>query len=201
MSTDEMSAVESTRARKMLLGESVRIMLEHPLFGVGPGIFSAALAGEQKQRGQYQTWHEANNSFTQLGSEAGIPALGVFLTIVFYCLKRTVSIYRRERRDPNQIGISRMAASLAMALVIYIISATFGTYSYTIEFPVLAGLIQALDVCVRRKINSGAVIAPARRQARLATPAFDSPAPDYVRTSPLSSSRLYASQAILQAPS
>src|SRR5260370_27822657 len=181
MSTDEMSAVESTRARKMLLGESVRIMLEHPLFGVGPGIFSASLAGEQKQRGQAQTWHEAHNSFTQLGSEAGIPALCVFLTIVIYCLKRTVSIYRRARRDPPQIGISRMAASLAMALVTFIISATFGTYSYTIEFPVRAGLIQALDVCARRELNSGAVFSPPRAPTRL----VNSPRPAHVPTSQL----------------
>lgn len=185
MTADQMSAVESTRSRKMLLGESIRVMLEHPLLGVGPGVFSAALAGEQKQRGEFQTWHEAHNSFTQLGSEAGIPALCIFLTVVFYCLKRTVSIYRRSRRDPNQIVITRMAASLALALVIFLISATFGTYSYTMEFPILAGLVQALDVCVRKEIKAASTVTPARPQTRLATPAFDSPRPEYARTSQL----------------
>jgi hypothetical protein len=51
MTPDELSAVESSRARKMLFEESVRLTLEHPVFGVGPGIFSAALAGEQQARG------------------------------------------------------------------------------------------------------------------------------------------------------
>jgi O-antigen ligase len=189
MSSDEMSAVDSTRARKMLLGESIRVMWEHPVFGVGPGVFSAALAGEQKQRGELQTWHEAHNSFTQLGSEAGFPALIIFIFLVFYCLKRTASIYRRARGDPNQIAICRMAASLFMALVIFVISATFGTYSYTIEFPILAGLIQALDVCVRNEIKNAPVIVPARLQTRTAAPALHSQVPNYVRNSRLRHNR------------
>ena len=184
MSSDEVSAVESTRARKMLLGESIRIMFERPIFGVGPGVFSAALAGEQKERGEAQTWHEAHNSFTQLGSEAGFPALIIFTTLVLYCLKRTVSIYRRARGDPNQTEICGMAASLFMALVIFVISATFGTYSYTIEFPMLAGLIQALDVCVRNEIKNAPVIVPARLQTRTAAPALNSQVPNHVRNSP-----------------
>jgi O-antigen ligase len=183
MSSDEMSAVESTRARKMLFDESVRVMLEHPVFGVGPGIFGAALAGEQKQRGEFQTWHEAHNSFTQLGSEAGIPALILFVALVIYCLKRTVSIYRRARGDPNQIVICRMSASIAMSLVIFMISATFGTYSYTIEFPILAGLVQALDVCVRKQLKTAPVVVSAHLQPRLVVPTFNSQVPKYVRNS------------------
>jgi O-antigen ligase len=168
MSASEFSAVESTRARKMLFQESARLMLEHPLFGVGPGIFSAALASEQKQLGQYQTWHEAHNSFTQLGSEAGIPALGLYLAALLYCVKRTVSVYRRTRGDPNQIVICRMAATLFMALTIFIIFGAFGTYSYTFQFPVLAGLVQAFYVCASKEMKTAAVIVPTRLQTRSA---------------------------------
>jgi O-antigen ligase len=189
MSADEMSAVESTRARKMLFGESVRVMLEHPLFGVGPGIFSAALAMDQKGRGEFQTWHEAHNSFTQLGSEAGIPALIIFIALVVYCLKRTVSIYRRTRRDPNQMAICRMAASLGMALVIFTISATFGTYSYSMEFPILAGLVQALDMCVRKELKTAPVIVSTRLPTRLVAPRLNSQVPNYVRDSRLRHTR------------
>jgi len=162
MSSDELSAVESTRARKMLFTESVRLMLEHPVFGVGPGIFSAALADDQKERGQEQSWHEAHNSYTQIGSEMGVPAFLLYVAVLLYSVKRAVSIYRRTRKDPAQAAISRMAASLSMALVIYAICATFGNYSYSFQFPVLAGLVQAFDMCVRKETNAAPSIVPAR---------------------------------------
>jgi O-antigen ligase len=189
MSADEYSAVESTRARKMLFQESVRLMLEHPLFGVGPGIFSAALASEQKQLGQRQTWREAHNSFTQLGSEAGIPALGLYLAAMLYCMKRTVSIFRRARGDPNQIVICRMAATLIMALTIFVIFGAFGTYSYSFHFPVLAGLMQAFYLCASKEMKTAAVIVPARLQSRSATPTLHSQVPKYVRNSRLRHNR------------
>jgi O-antigen ligase len=181
MSADQYSAVESTRARKMLLQESIHIMLEHPLFGVGPGIFSASLAAEQKERGEYQTWHEAHNSFTQLGSEAGIPALLLYVGVVVYCLKRTISIYRRTRHDPNRILICRLAGSLAMSLVVFAICASFGNYSYTFHLPIVAGLVQAFDVCVRRDMMSAPAIVPVLSQVRPITPTQNSKVPNYVR--------------------
>ena len=108
MSADELSAVESTKARKMLVQESVRVMLEHPLFGVGPGIFSAALAKEQKDRGEAQSWHEAHNSYTQVGSEMGIPAFLMYTAVLLYSMKRAASIYKRTRKDPARVTIRRM---------------------------------------------------------------------------------------------
>jgi len=180
MSEDQMSAVESATARKMLFQESVRLMLEHPLFGVGPGIFSAALAGEQKTRGLQQSWHEAHNSYTQIGSEMGIPAFLIYVAVLVYSMKRAISIYRRTRKNPAQIAICRMAASLSMALVIFAICAAFGTYSYTFHLPVLAGLVQAFDMCVRKETNRTPSIVPALLPTRPAvTP--NPQVPSYVR--------------------
>jgi O-antigen ligase len=181
MSNDELSAVASATSRKMLLEESVRLMLEHPLLGVGPGIFTAALAVEQKARGQAMSWHEAHNSYTQIGSEMGIPAFLIYLAILIYCLKRAVSIYRQTRKDPARIAICRMAASLSMALVIYAVCATFGNYSYTFQFPVLAGLVQAFDVCVRKEMSRAPLIVPARLPVRPVALTPDPMVPTYVR--------------------
>ena len=181
MSENQVSAVESTAARKMLLQESVNLMLEHPLFGVGPGIFAAALAGEQKNRGELQSWHEAHNSYTQVGSEMGIPAFLLYVSILLYCMKRTVSTYRRTRRDPARVAISRMSASLSMALVIFAICAFFGTYSYTYQFPVLAGLVQAFDVCVRKEMGTRASIVPTPLPSLPVALTPNSQVPNYVR--------------------
>jgi len=124
------------------------------------------LAVEQKARGERQSWHEAHNSYTQIGSEMGVPAFLLYTGALFYCLKRAISIYRRTRKDPAQIVICRMAASLSMALVIYAVCATFGTYSYTYQFPVLAGLVQAFDVCVRKEMTTTQPVVPARFPTR-----------------------------------
>jgi putative inorganic carbon (hco3(-)) transporter len=181
MSTGEKSAVESTRARKMLFQESVRLMMEHPLLGVGPGIFSAALAGEQEKQGKKQTWHEAHNSFTQIGSEAGIPAFALYLGVLLYCGKRTISIYRRTRLDPNRIVISQMAGTLAVSLMVFAIGAAFGTYSYTIHLPILAGLVQAFDVYVCREMKTAPATAPSPPRIHLAPPTLNPKVPIYVR--------------------
>ncbi len=181
MSVDQLSAVESTEARRMLLQESVRLMLEHPLFGVGPGIFSAALADEQKDRGQQQSWHEAHNSYTQIGSEMGIPAFLIYTGILLYSMKRAVSIYRRTRNDPARVAIFRMAASLSMALVIYAVCAFFGNYSYSFYLPVLAGLVQAFDVCVRKEMNTTPSIVPTSLPTRPVASTPNPQVPTYVR--------------------
>jgi O-antigen ligase len=181
MSVDQLSAVESTEARRMLLQESVRLMLEHPLFGVGPGIFSAALADEQKDRGQQQSWHEAHNSYTQIGSEMGIPGFLIYVTVLVYSMKRAISIYQATRKDPARIAISRMAASLFMALVIYAIFATFGNYSYSYYFPVLAGLVQSFDLCVRKEMNTTQSMVPTSLPTRLAASTPNPQVPTYVR--------------------
>jgi O-antigen ligase len=181
MSADERSAVESTRARKMLFQESVRLMLEHPVFGVGPGVFSAALAGEQQKLGELQTWHEAHNSYTQLGSESGIPAFALYVGVLLYCFKRTISIYRSTRRDPNRIIIRQMAGTLAMSLLVFAIGATFGTYSYTIHLPVLAGIVQAFDVYVRKEMKTVPATVTSPQPTILATPTLNPRVPNYVR--------------------
>jgi O-antigen ligase len=163
MSVDELSAVESTRARKMLFEESIRLMFEHPLLGVGPGIFSVALAGEQKEKGEFQTWHEAHNSFSQMGSEAGIPAVLICFAILFYCFKRTITIYYRSRRDPKRIATTRMAAALFMALVVFTTCAAFGNYAYSFHLPLLAGLVQAFDIAVRKSAKAVPAALPVRQ--------------------------------------
>ncbi len=181
MSDDEKSAVESTRARKMLFQESVRLTLEHPLFGVGPGIFSAALAGEQKRLGETETWHEAHNSFTQLSSEAGIPAFALYAAVLLYCFKRTLSIYYQTRRDPSRVVISQMAGTLAVSLLVFTIGAAFGNYSYAVLLPILAGLVQAFDVYVRKEMKTVPATVTSPQPTILATPTLNPRVPNYVR--------------------
>lgn len=66
--------------------KGIMLMLGRPLFGVGLGQFDTAMGGSEGG-----VWLVAHNSFVQVGSELGIPGLGVFLAMLF-------SIYRLSRK-------------------------------------------------------------------------------------------------------
>jgi hypothetical protein len=100
---------------------------------------------------------------------------------VLYITKRAVSVYRRARRDPNQVLVCRMAASLSMAMVIFLVCASFGTYSYTFHLAVLAGLTQAFDVCVRKEMNARPPVSPSLLQTPPVALTPNPQVPTYVR--------------------
>ncbi len=74
-----------------------------------------------------------------------------------------------------------MSAALFMALVIYAVCATFGNYSYSFQFPILAGLVQAFDVCVRKEMNTTPSIALTRLPTRPVASTPNPQIPTYVR--------------------
>ena len=84
-------AAASAEARKLLLIRSLELTAEHPLFGVGPGEFIDAEAGEAKEEGRAAMWHFSHNSYTELSSETGITGLCSVPCSVFRRLSRFVS--------------------------------------------------------------------------------------------------------------
>jgi hypothetical protein len=100
----------SREARTELMELSFDEMLAHPIVGVGPGNF-----------GSYSgTWRVAHNSYTELGAEAGIPALLLFLLI----LGKSVLNLKRVEKSPLyktdkeiQVFTGAMLASFAAFLL------------------------------------------------------------------------------------
>jgi len=83
-SKDVASAAASAEVRRENFVHSVVVTVQHPLFGVGPGDFQVIDGG----------WHVSHNVFTQLSSEAGLPALVLFLMI----FTRAFALVRRARQ-------------------------------------------------------------------------------------------------------
>ena len=113
----------SLAARQMLLKESIVLSLEHPLFGVGPGNF-AVVNG---------TWAVAHNTYTELGAEAGIPALVLFLAILILAyrnLRRTRKLLRQQ--DDQELRI--LTGALTASLAAYVMGAFFADTAYQL-FP------------------------------------------------------------------
>lgn len=106
-------------ARKELLKKSIMLTLQHPLFGVGPGNFASAT----------QYWHVTHNTYTQWSSEAGIPALILFLLILRQVFRNLRDIRKTQRfRDDPEVQI--LTGALRASFAGYLLGAFFASYAY-----------------------------------------------------------------------
>ena len=114
---DATSAYGSAQARQRLLWRSLEITAEHPLFGIGPGNFQV-ISG---------VWHETHNSYTQISSEAGIPALILYLSIL-WCGFRNIRIVKKSSQNEKQLKL--LAGALHASLAGFVIGSCFGSVAY-----------------------------------------------------------------------
>jgi O-antigen ligase len=148
LSDSERSAVESMDIRKALLFSSLQLTMQHPLMGVGPGMFAvanASYAEETTGRSNWNAWHETHNTFTQLSCEDGLPGLFLYCLTLLFCFKIAFSVEKRARRYPAMSSVRQMAFALRLALVAFAGTAVFASNAYVYYFPMLAGLCVAVE--------------------------------------------------------
>jgi len=111
------SAYSSAQQREQLLSRSIDLTLEHPLLGVGPGNF-IWLSGN---------WHVTHNSYTEMSSEAGIPALVLYVLILWagFANLQKIKRFPHPKRD-----IRVLAACLKAALAGFIVGSFFLSLAY-----------------------------------------------------------------------
>src|SRR5207249_4894978 len=73
------SAKESADDHFAALDQSIRYTLEYPIFGLGLGNFGVASGTDV---GRPEAWRTTHNTYTQISSEAGIPALMLFVGLL-----------------------------------------------------------------------------------------------------------------------
>jgi O-antigen ligase len=147
--TMEAHGEASLEARTQLLKDSLRLMAQHPIFGVGPGMFPAVAGG----------WHVAHNTYTELGAEAGLPALLLFLALLITAGRRM----RRVRKLPGYAAdpsIRLWAGALWAGLAGYAAGAMFASTEYTLFPYFLVGYICALYQIASKPPATGAATAP-----------------------------------------
>ncbi len=174
---DEDQGEASADARRELFRKSVKITLSHPIVGVGPGMFAVAennLAIDQGRARGY--WHETHNMYTQVSSENGIPAFLFFVAILVTMMKRLSQI-RRLENDPEQPGVAeaaRLAYSIRLALIGFLVTGIFLSCAYSELFFVLCGLTVALQRAISRSVVTIAA-PPSASPARAPVPALNAP--------------------------
>jgi hypothetical protein len=124
---------DAKQARAELLVKSLATTARHPVFGVGPGQF-AAYTG---------LWRVTHNTYTELSSECGIPALILFLLIIRECFKNLARTRATERyrAEPD---IRMYTSALWVGLASYLVGAAFASTAYQLFPYFMVGYTTAL---------------------------------------------------------
>ena len=168
----EKSAMESADLRKELLLASLKLTLQHPLLGVGPGMFSVANANYTETttgHSDYNAWHDTHNTFTQLSCEDGLPGLFLYGLAMLFCFGIVRSAEKRARQDPAMASLLHMAFALRLALVAFTGTALFAGLAYAYYFPMLAGLCVAVERAVAAQTAAQTPAGSAQPDAALRT--------------------------------
>jgi O-antigen ligase len=126
-SGDTTGAASSAYARRALLLQSIAITFEHPLFGVGPGVYAAAAADRAKEIGEHTNWQVTHNASTELSAESGIPGLILFLMTLASILGSALAMRRRCRRTPGHEDEAILAGCIVLSAVAFCINCIFAS--------------------------------------------------------------------------
>jgi O-antigen ligase len=140
-------ARESSETRRFLLEESIRLSLRRPLFGVGAGQF-------QNYEGKVAGWHGTHNSFTQISSECGIPALVFYLGALFSTFLLLGRTWRQVRERPELREISIACYCMAMSYAVFCAVIFFLNFGYFFYLPAATGLVIAISRSAQRELSA-----------------------------------------------
>lgn len=140
------SAEYSKEDHIAVLKRSVQYTLEHPLFGLGLGNFQVASG---TQLGRPEAWIGTHNTFTEVSSEAGIPALGMFLALLSIAVRsmRRVARMRTPQREDFEQGL--MARAAQTSLFAFAFGAIFAHLAYEYYFFYLVALAAGIQYVSR----------------------------------------------------
>jgi putative inorganic carbon (HCO3(-)) transporter len=113
----------SLEARKELLKDSLELMIKHPLVGIGPGNFPSYTG----------TWRVAHNTYAELGAEAGLPGIFLFVLMLGLSLRKIKKVRKLPGYQTSE-DIRLWTSALWAALAAYISGAMFASTEYTL-FP------------------------------------------------------------------
>jgi len=157
------SAQKSSEARQYLLEQSLRLTMQHPIFGLGPGVFVVGEANLAQAEGQQATWHVSHNSYTQVSSEMGIPGLLLYLAALWTTFRNVFWFRPRSRIDPTGRA-SAIGLALLLSLIGLCVGLTFSSNAYLSHLPMLMGLSvvfrRSLQLEIERYSHAPAVTTP-----------------------------------------
>ena len=129
--------------RLQIWRRGVGYMLGNPLFGVGPGNFQSAegrlsVQARRRELGIGVRWNAAHNTYVQIGAEAGLPGLMLFVAIIvaaFRALRRAAANSRRVAGSSRDGVLLTQALGAALAGLLtgaFFLSLAYSEMLYTL---------------------------------------------------------------------
>jgi O-antigen ligase len=123
---------------------------------------ASKLAKDADVRG---AWHDTHNTFTQVSSEAGIPAFLLYLAALISTYRLLSRVYRRSRNQPSSPESRKAAVAyfcVLLSFVAFSAASFFLSLAYRFYLPAITSVAIALTLATEHKRP------PARRCRRLA---------------------------------
>ena len=131
--------------------EGLRMIENHPILGVGYFNFAPVYASHHSNKLWHGKAQVPHNIFIQVGTDAGLIGLGIFMVLIYRNLKVTREIRRACEKTE---GLPAFAPSVARGLVIttwgFIIAGQFNTVAYYPFLWINLALTVSLAAIVRR---------------------------------------------------
>jgi len=133
------SARASESDRLAVLNRSIQYTLQNPLFGLGLGNLEVASGTEL---GRPDAWIGAHNTFAQISSEAGLPALVLFVALLWTTSRSMKRLGKTIVSGPESVELKLMARATLVSLLSFVFGAFFAhiAYEYFLFYPVAIGV-------------------------------------------------------------
>jgi len=145
--------VQSSQARKALMGQSFDAFMENPLTGVGAGCFK-----DWNPKDRAEAWHEAHNVWLQVAAELGILGFAVFFFLVMRAFLSVFQTRRQLRRNGAESDavdlLDEHSAAMAASLTGWFVCAFFASVAYNWTFYYLLALAAAPREILRDRLQA-----------------------------------------------
>lgn len=153
-------ALLSSNIREHLLRDSITCTLEHPLLGIGIGQFGYYVAGMGSQMRQAE-WQPTHNSYTEISSECGLPALLFYLAALIWAF-RLLARMKQQASRLNNTEVVTATYVISAGVLAYSVAIFFLNFAYAFQFLLVSGLIEVMWRAVRHSEPSGTANQPAK---------------------------------------
>ncbi len=157
-------AGESFDSRTYLLKKSIEYTFQHPVFGVGPGQFSNYEGSSSRKVGEHGNWHETHNSYTQISSECGLPAVILMMAASFGAMGLVSKTLKKARACGNK-EVAGACVCYLVSWAGYLVTITFLACGYRFTLPAMIGLAAAIHIAGERELAASVQVPSVRPNA------------------------------------
>jgi hypothetical protein len=129
----------SARGRYEGTFTAIHFILGRPLLGAGLAMNGLAFVAEGG------AWTVVHNVFLQVGADLGIPALVVYVLIVFHLFRGVNRVLRQVRTTTRNDELASLASGVRLALIGFTVGAFFQPAAFHFYFFYTAGLALAVQ--------------------------------------------------------